>query len=94
MLTIANDLITRSHVADMLNHADDIAEYHEYLDGLPMDDVERIENEIDETIARQCAIAESKGMTLDEYREDLADRRDMLLTELQFARVKFTVILT
>ncbi len=84
-----NDLTTRSHVADTLILADDIQEYHEYLDSLPMDDIEEIENEIGDTIARQCRIAEQKGMTLDQYREDLADRRDMLLTDIQFARIKF-----
>jgi hypothetical protein len=42
---------------------------------------------LSDTIKRQCRIADKKGMTLDVYREDLADRRDCLLVELQAARI-------
>jgi len=96
-----NDLITRSHVSDMFNDADDRQEYQEYLEslGTPIDDdcgdwiaavsspdVERIEDDINATIERQCNIAQLQGMTLDQYREDLADRRDILMDAILHAR--------
>lgn len=97
-----NDLVTRAHVGDMFNDADDRSEYYDWLASLEDDDtperdaeiheisqmpsVVQIEQQINATIERQAAIAKRKGVSIDIYREDLADRRDILMDNLLHAR--------
>lgn len=97
-----NDLVTRAHVGDMFNDADDRGEYYDWLASLEDDDtlerdaeiheinqmpsVVQIEQQINATIERQAAIAKRKGVSIDIYREDLADRRDILMDSLLHAR--------
>lgn len=87
-----NDLITRNHTDIGFINADDREEYNEWLNQInfcPIVEspkVEAIENQLNATIERQVKIAAKRGISLDQYREELADRRDSLMEDILFAR--------
>lgn len=79
------NLIPRSHVDNLIIEADAWEEYRSFCES-PEKLAERIEDEILEEIELQTALAERNNETLSQYRERLADRRDSLMLDLQFAR--------
>jgi len=79
---LVNDLSTRAHVADMLNHADDIQEYTDWRDSLeemPEVDVPESEQHAGFDLRDVQSLADKFNMSVEEYLQFVERRRDSIL---------------
>jgi len=84
-MLIVNDNQTRLHSEALVADADAWEDFHRG-DWIPEVEPCPIDDEIQADVDRRVALAEQYNMSLADYDEWLADRRDELLADLEFSR--------